>query len=128
MSEKNLKKFAVCTAIGSGIGIISASILIFLMAAALAVGDIPALLISPATVIMLAFGGFCGGFAGAKLSGEKGLLCGVLSGIVFFLIAWAAGGFFGTGGFGTAAIIKAAMIIIASSLGGIIGVNYIKRK
>lgn len=128
MSEKSLEKFALSTAIGAGIGMIAAAMLIFLMAAALTIGDIPAMLISPATVVMLAFGGFCGGFAGARLSGEKGLLCGAVSGVIFFLAAWAAGGIFGVSGFGTAAIIKAAMIIIASSLGGIIGVNYIKRK
>lgn len=128
MSEKSFEKFALSTAIGAGIGMIAAAMLIFLMAAALTIGDIPAMLISPATVVMLAFGGFCGGFAGARLSGEKGLLCGAVSGVIFFLAAWAAGGIFGVSGFGTAAIIKAAMIIIASSLGGIIGVNYIKRK
>ncbi len=128
MSEKSLEKFALSTAIGAGIGMIAAAMLIFLMAAALTIGDIPAMLISPATVVMLAFGGFCGGFAGARLSGEKGLLCGAVSGVIFFLAAWAAGGIFGVSGFGTAAVIKAAMIIIASSLGGIIGVNYIKRK
>ena len=128
MSEKSLKKLAVSTAIGAGIGMIASSMLIFLMAAALAIGDIPAMLISPAAVIMLAFGGFCGGFSGARLSGEMGFLCGAISGLIFFLAAWVAGGIFETGGFGTAAIIKAVMIIIASSLGGIIGVNYIKRK
>lgn len=128
MSEKSLKKIAICTTIGAGIGMISASILIFLMAAALSIGDIPAMLISPSTVALLAFGGFCGGFSGAKLSGERGLLCGALSGMIFFLVTWAAGGIFRTAGFGTAAMIKCAMIVIASSLGGIIGVNYIKRK
>ena len=128
MSDKNAKKIAISTAIGAGIGMLASAMLIFMMAAVLAVGNIPAMMISPVTVILLAFGGFCGGFAGAKLSGEKGLLCGAISGAAFFLITWAAGGIAGNGGFGTAALIKAVMIIIASSLGGIIGVNYIKRK
>lgn len=128
MSQKNLKKLAASVFIGAGIGILSLAILIFLMAAALVIGDIPAFLLSPLTVIILAFGGLTGGFAAARLFGEKGFLCGAFSGMVFFLTAWIAGAVFENFGFGTAAAIKAAMIIISGSLGGIIGVNYIKRK
>lgn len=128
MSGKTIKKIAVGSSIGAAIGLFSSAILIFMMAAVLAVGDIPATLISPATVAVLAFGGFCGGFCGAKLSGEKGLLCGAFSGIIFFLIVLICGGIAGNAAFGTGMFIKTAMIIIASSLGGIIGVNYIKRK
>ena len=98
------------------------------MAAALTVGNVPAMIISPVTVIFLAFGSFVGGFSSARFSEEKGFLCGAFSGVIFFIAAWISGAFFDSFGFGTAAIIKATMIIIAGSLGGIIGVNYIKRK
>lgn len=128
MSQKKLKQFTVSVLIGAGTGIISSAILIFMMAAALVIGDIPAFLLSPATVLILAFGGLSGGFASARLFGEKGFLCGAVSGTVFFIIAWIAGAFFENAGFGTAAIIKAVMMIFSGSLGGIIGVNYIKRK
>ena len=128
MPQNFLKKFVVGTAIGTGIGVISSSFLIFLMAAALTVGNIPAMLISPVTVVFLAFGGFCGGFASAKLCGEKGFFCGAASGILFFIIAWVFGAVFENSGFGTAAVIKLVMIATAGSLGGIIGVNYIGKK
>ncbi len=128
MPQKFLKKFALSTAIGAGIGILSSAMLVFLMAAALTVGDVPAMLISPITVLFLAFGSFFGGFASARISGEKGIVCGAVSGIIYFVIVWAAGAFFENYGFGMAALIKAIMIIIAGSLGGIIGVNYNKRK
>ena len=126
MSAKNIKKLALSTGIGAGIGMLSSSLLIFMMAAVLAVGSIPAMLISPVTVIFLAFGGFFGGFASAKLSGEKGLICGMISGIIYFIILWLFGAVFEYAGFGTAALIKAAMLIISSSFGGILGVNYKK--
>ncbi|MBQ3237197.1 MAG: TIGR04086 family membrane protein, partial [Oscillospiraceae bacterium] len=76
----------------------------------------------------LAAGAFCGGFASAKICGEKGFACGVFSGMIFFIVVWISGGIAGTAGFGTGALIKAAMIIFAALSGGIIGVNYIKRK
>ncbi|MBR2040759.1 MAG: TIGR04086 family membrane protein [Oscillospiraceae bacterium] len=128
MTGKQVKKIAISASVGSGIGILIAALFIFAMAAVLAIGDIPAMLISPATVVILAFGGFCGGFCSAGFSHEKGLFCGAFSGIIFFGIIWIFGGLSGTGAFGIGAAIKAAMIFISSSLGGIIGVNYIKRK
>ena len=128
MPQKFFKKFILSAVFGTGIGILSSAILIFLMAAALTVGNVPAMIISPVTVIFLAFGSFVGGFSSARFSEEKGFLCGAFSGVIFFMAAWISGAFFDSFGFGTAAIIKATMIIIAGSLGGIIGVNYIKRK
>lgn len=127
MSGENIKKIMISSAIGSGIGMVSTSILIFLMAAALTVGNIPAMMISPITVVFLAFGGFFGGFSSAKLSEEKGLLCGAISGLLFFMIAWFFGAVFENFGVGMAAAIKALMIVISASLGGITGVNYIKK-
>ena len=124
MFQKSPKKYIISTAIGTGIGMLSSAMLIFMMAAVLTVGNIPAMIISPATVFVLAFGSFFGGFSSAKMSAEKGLLCGFVSGILFFVIAWAAGALFENSGFGTAAIIKLFMILISSSLGGIFGVNY----
>ena len=128
MPQNFLKKFIISSAIGTGVGMISASVLIFLMAAALTVGDVPAMLISPVTVFFLAFGSFCGGFAAVKICGEKGFFCGAVSGILFYMIAWILGAVFEYSGFGISAVIKLAMMVIASSFGGIIGVNYIKRK
>ena len=124
MPQNFFKKFTLSTTIGTGIGMISSSVLIFLMSAALTVGDVPAMLISPITVVFLAFGGFCGGFASAKLCGEKGIFCGILSGTLFFVVAWIFGAVFESSGFGTAAIIKFVMIAVAGALGGIVGVNY----
>ena len=73
MPQKFFKKFILSTVFGTGIGILSSAILIFLMAAALTVGNVPAMIISPVTVIFLAFGSFAGGFASARFSEEKGI-------------------------------------------------------
>lgn len=128
MHQMWLKRASVNTLIGTGIGILLTSILIFAMAAVLTVGNIPAMLIAPITVIFLALGAFYGGFISAKSTGEKGLFCGCTSAIIFFFIAWITGMFFDISGFGVAAVIKFSMIVVSGGLGGIIGVNYIKRK
>ncbi len=123
MSEINFAKLAKSSAIGAGIGIIFSSIVMFLMAAILSIGNIPFIVIPPMAIFTLILGGFCGGLAAAKLSCEKGLLCGAISGVIFFLIAWIFGGILSIGDFSLAAIIKAIVIIISGAFGGVIGVN-----
>ena len=128
MSGKVLKKMALSTGIGTGIGMLFSSLIIIIMALVLAVGDIPAMLIAPSTVFAVTVGGFIGGFVSAKLCGEKGLVCGMISGVIFVLLLWVFGTIFGSEEPGVGIAIKIILMILAGSFGGIIGVNYIKRK
>lgn len=128
MSGKIIKKIGFSSGIGAGIGIIISSVIIFLIAAVLSAMDIPAMMIAPATVFAIAGGSFFGGFVSSKICGEKGIVCGAFSGVIFFAVLLLAGTFFEGGNFGTGGIIKTAMIMISCMTGGIIGVNYIKRK
>ena len=128
MSEKNIKRYVLSSAIGAGIGMISASALIFMLAGVFGAVNIPSAVIPPMISAVLIFGGFCGGFSGARISGEKGILCGMLSGVIIFTAVWIIGGILSIGGFGIAAITKALMIALSGSIGGIIGVNYNKRR
>ena len=128
MSDKIIRKIAVGSGIGAGTGMLFSSIIIILIAAVLAMANVPAMLIAPSTVLATAIGAFFGGFISAKICGEKGIICGAVSGVIFFMVLWIAGGIMGTGDFGTGMIIKALMIIGCGSFGGIIGVNYIGRK
>lgn len=128
MSGKTAENIIIKTSVGAGLGILVSALIIIIIAAILAIGDIPAMLISPITVLALALGGFSGGFLSAKFSEEKGLLYGSISGLIFFIIILLINVFSGKPSFGTGMIIKFAMIIMASSFGGIIGVNTIKIK
>lgn len=123
MSEINFAKLAKSSAVGAGIGMLFSAAVTFIMAAILSIGNIPAIIIPPMAVFALIFGGFCGGVASARLLSQKGLLCGAVSGTIFFLVAWSLGGLFSIGDFGPGALIKAALIILAGAFGGIIGVN-----
>jgi len=123
MSEINFAKLAKSSAIGAGIGMIFSAIAMAVMAAILSIGNIPSVIISPMAIFTVILGGFCGGFAAARLFSQKGFLCGAVSGVIFFIVAWALGGLFSVGAFGVPAIIKAAIIVISGAFGGIIGVN-----
>lgn len=123
MSEKNGAWLLISSAIGAGIGTLCATVLIFAMAAVLAIGNIPTALIIPLVTAALAFGGFAAGIAAAKLSKSRGLVCGAIAGALFFLLVWASGGIIGEAAFGAITAIKAGIMILAAAFGGIIGVN-----
>lgn len=128
MSEKSSVKLLAVSAIGAGAGAVCASIIILLMAAVLSAGNIPAMMIAPFSAAAGAIGAFAGGFFAAKLLGERGIVCGLISGIIFFLLLWASGGIFGLGGYSVSVLIKAAVSLAAAMLGGITGVNLSKIK
>lgn len=123
MSEKNGAWLLISSAIGAGIGTLCAAVLIFAMAAVLAIGNIPTALIIPLVTTALAFGGFAAGIAAAKLSKSRGMVCGAIAGALFFLLVWASGGIIGEAAFGAITAIKAGIMILAAAFGGIIGVN-----
>lgn len=123
MSEKNGAWLLISSAIGAGIGTLCAAVLIFAMAAILAIGNIPTALIIPLVTAALAFGGFAAGIAAAKLSKSRGMVCGAIAGALFFLLVWASGGIIGEAAFGAITAIKAGIMILAAAFGGIIGVN-----
>lgn len=116
-------KMAKGSVLGACGGIVFSSLLIFIMAAILSIGHIPSMVIEPMALVSLALGGIFGGFLAGKAVKEKGFLCGMISGILFFLVVWCCGGVFGIGDFGMKALLKSAILIFAGILGGIIGVN-----
>lgn len=123
MPEANGIRIIAGSAIGAGIGTLCAAVLIFAMAAVLAIGNIPTALIIPLVTAALAFGGFAAGIAAAKLSKSRGMVCGAIAGALFFLLVWASGGIIGEAAFGAITAIKAGIMILAAAFGGIIGVN-----
>lgn len=123
MSEKNGAWLLISSAIGAGVGTLCAAVLIFAMAAVLAIGNMPTALIIPLVTAALVFGGFAAGIAAAKLSKSRGMVCGAIAGALFFLLVWASGGIIGEAAFGAITAIKAGIMILAAAFGGIIGVN-----
>lgn len=122
MSNLNVKKLMISSAIGTGIGAVCSSVMLFLMAAILAIGNIPPAVILPMATATLAIGAFASGIIAAKLGKSKGIICGAFSGIIFFILVWISGAIVGST-LGIELIIKAVIIILSSALGGIIGIN-----
>lgn len=109
------------------IGIISGLILILLLSLILSfvmtVVDFPQLLVSLSATLSFSAGGFLTGVISAKLNKNKGLLIGALAGLFLFLLIALIGLLVAGGGIGTKFLIRFAVTVISSAIGGIIGVN-----
>lgn len=123
MSGRNTAKIMISSAIGAGIGILFAAAATLAMAAVLAIGNIPAVLIMPLATAALAVGGLSAGISAAKIGKSRGILCGSAAGDILFLVVWACGGIIGEGSLGASTAIKAGVIILFGAIGGIVGVN-----
>lgn len=117
--QRNLR--AILT--GSTIGIICCILILLLCSVMLSVQDIPQGLIDPMAIAAAVIGSFIAGFCGAKIRREMGLLIGLCCGITIFLFIVLAGFAISDNSFGPLALIKLAMVLFSSMLGGVLGVN-----
>ena len=108
---------------GTGFGILFSAILISIMAAILSIGNIPSIVLHPMTVFVYIIGSFFGGFCSAKFLNKNGLICGLISGFIYFIILLIFGSIAKSWDFNLMSIIKFILIISAGIFGGIVGVN-----
>ncbi|GAA6514120.1 TIGR04086 family membrane protein [Merdimmobilis hominis] len=119
-------KFVRPLLVGCGVGAAVCAVILMALALAMSIKDLPQSLVEPLAVFAVALGAFCGGFCSAKIVREKGLLLGICCGAVLFCVL----AFFGVGGegFGTAGLIRLAVIPLCGGVGGILGVNTRSRR
>ena len=80
------------------------------------------------SVVSLALGSLISGFITAKINGSNGLLYGLLSGIVAFLLVLIVSLILNFGAFSIFTVLKAIAMIISAVIGGILGVNLKRNK
>ncbi len=73
--------------------------------------------------ILLASGSLAGGYISARIRKSQGIITGTATGLLMFIIIFAAGLSTFTGEFSLYILIKAIVMIIFSIIGAVIGVN-----
>lgn len=89
----------------------------------LAVGLLPQDILSYAMVALLAAGSFFGGFIGARITKSLGMLTGMTTGFIIFLLVTITGVIKSNDSLTLLTLIRFAATLIAGGLGGIVGVN-----
>lgn len=104
-------------------GIVTCLLVLLLMAAVLAAGDIPKAAVTPLAVAAAVIGSAVGGFVTARLRGENGLLFGAACGLALFVLVMAVGFTLLHQIRGGYVLLKLVLMLIAGAVGGILGVN-----
>ena len=127
-SSAMVKRFLRPVIIGAVVGALCCTLLLAVMAAIVASQDIPKAAITPMAIVAAAAGAFFGGFAAARIAKEKGLLIGGACGLLLFILVALAGFAFLKAIRGAYILVKLAVMLVLSALGGVIGVNLRKRR
>ncbi len=113
--------------VGLGVGLLVSFGLLVLAAAVVTAVDIPRSAVFPLAVAAVTAGAFVGGLITAALARRYGLLNGALCGLLLFLLIMLAGIARYAGVDGSRAAVKLAALVVAGSIGGVLGVNRRKK-
>lgn len=84
---------------------------------------IPLTMIQPLVMLACALGAFVGGYVTIRLFRMQGMLFGILSGLLLFVLVWIVSAIAIREPLTLQALIKALLMILMGAVGGILGVN-----
>ncbi len=120
--EVSTKQFYINILIGAAIGAVIAFLVLLIFAAVMLIFNININMASPLSSVALAVGSGVGGFVSAYKNKAKGFICGLINaGVMFLLIAVI--GLILSRNITIMSLIHFAVTILASLIGGILGVN-----
>ena len=123
-----VKKIVRPIVIGACAGAIACLLMLLVMAAGMAAQNIPKAAVTPMAMVAAAFGSFIAGIVSAKISGERGLLYGAGAALLLYVVVIIAGFAVLQDVRGATMLIKLAVMVGSGAVGGIIGVNFKRRR
>lgn len=122
-SESGIVRYLKPMIIGLLSGVTTCFVFLCIFAFIVSSRDIPQAMISTLALVAGGLGGFISGFVASKLVRTRGLLVGLICGVVLFLIVLLASVATLKTSFGPIIFVKMTVIVIASAIGGVLGVN-----
>ncbi len=120
--QKPIGKLYETVLIGTLLGMLVSFLLLLIMAFVLTLRDFSPAIALPLATVALGVGALLAGYYASVRYGKKGLTVGAATGGVFLLFY--LGVALGLGGsFSSIALVRTVVFLLASSLGGVIGVN-----
>ncbi len=84
--------------------------------------------IIPLSLFAIIIGCFLGAYICATISGERGLIYGIVIGLLLFCFIYMLGMAMGEEYFGTLAIVKLVLLLLAGGIGGWLGSNHAHKR
>lgn len=109
--------------LGTLISLISMGVLMFIISLAMTKVDFPLGFVSPAASAIIGISTFIGSVISAKSFQKKGFFIGLCIAMFVFIVMLLLNLSIDPQGFGTTALVKAAVTLVCGVVGGILGVN-----
>lgn len=128
MTVKNDIKLPKAILFGTLLGIVVTLVFTLIFALVVSSASLSLKASGVLATLTLVAAAFSGGFASALKRGEKGLVTGAIAGVVYYMLVVLLSLAILRSAVTSSLIIKLALILFSSSIGGIIGVNGFKRR
>ena len=126
-SDVGAKAAVLPIAIGVAISFAICFLLLSIFAAILSKGDFGEPTLTAMSFAAQTLGALIGGFAAAKINKKNGLIMGVANGAIMFALLTVLSMILG-GSLSVMTVIRLILLILSSTLGGIMGVNIRKKQ
>lgn len=121
-ADRGVPRFAAHVLAGATSGLAAAFILFGLIAAVCCKVDIPPHLLLPISTVAVSLAMLPAGLVFSALRGEKGMLYGLLMGMLFFVVLWVAALVQGQSEFTSLSAVKGVAMMSAGAIGGYLGI------
>ncbi len=122
---KSIKAILISTIIGIFISMMVLIVSSFLFVKS---KNLPSSVISPFTIATSALGAFISGYISSRIIKSNGLLLGMISGFLMFVIIFVSGLMMFNGEITTLSLVKLTSMLLTGAIGGIAGVNKKSRR
>ena len=109
------------------VGLLVCTLILMLFSLIISVKDVPEFVIRIMSVVAVSISAFVAGYVSAKLIKSKGMLVGLLNGVILFMLFYLTNLFLIKTEDFSALPIKVAIVLLSAGLGGVLAVN-VKRK
>lgn len=123
-----IKKYVKPVLTGVGFGLAVSIVLLLLFSVVVSSSNVPHSIINVLTFISMILGSFVSGFVTARIIRKNGLVMGLVTGICTFLILIICSLFVVPESFSILVFVKGIVTILCACFGGVLGVNYTKRR
>lgn len=123
-----LKKYIKPVFTGVCFGLAISFVLLFLFSVIVSSANLPQSAIGIFSFVALVLGSFVAGFVSSRIVKKNGLIIGLITGAILFLILIVSSLFVVSESFSVTFLVKALAALLASGIGGILGVNYNRKR
>ena len=121
--SSTVRKWVTPMLFGTAIGLLGTAVVLMIFALVLTLQDIPQGIILPLAIGAMGVGTFLGGYVSARIVGQKGLLCGFLTGLLYYLVLTGISLAIMHFSLDASQAVKMGVALAAACVGGVLGIN-----